>query len=276
MIKKKISFSGIGVFVLLTVLSITFIIPFVFMFFNSIKTRADYIKNPFGWPTEFVWSNFATMISQFEIQKYMLNTLFISCMTICLMLLLSIIPSYIFAKKSFQGKNLCYFFIICSMFMPAQVTLIPLYVMYSEMNLVNNPWSVIFCFVSGGIPSCIMLLTAYFRGIPNEVCEAAVIDGCSFIQMVAKVVLPMGKPAVAINVIFTFLSTWNELFTPLILLNDREKQSVMVALNSLVSRYSSDPTFQMAGLTIVTVPVIIVYLFIQKYLVEGINAGAVK
>ena len=144
------------------------------------------------------------------------------------------------------------------------------------MNLVNNPWSVIFCFVSGGIPSCIMLLTAYFRGIPNEVCEAAVIDGCSFIQMVAKVVLPMGKPAVAINVIFTFLSTWNELFTPLILLNDREKQSVMVALNSLVSRYSSDPTFQMAGLTIVTVPVIIVYLFIQKYLVEGINAGAVK
>lgn len=276
MLRKKIAVSEIIVFLLLFLLGITFVIPFIYMVLNSLKARAEYIKNPFGLPTEYIWSNFTTMVSQFEIQKYMMNTLFISFMTIFIMTAMAIAASYVFAKKDFRGKNVLYLGIICSMFMPAQVTLIPLYVMYAKMELVDNPWSVIFCFTAGGIPSCIMLMTAYFRGIPNEVCEAAVIDGCSFPRLILNIIIPMGRPAIAINVIFTFLSTWNELYTPLILLNDRNRQTVMVALNALVSRYASDPTFQMAGLTIVTIPVVLIYLFVQRYLIEGINAGAVK
>lgn len=276
MVGKKRKISELGVFLLLAVMSLTFIVPFLFLITNSLKTRSDYMMNPFGWPVEFIWSNFITMVSQFEIQIYIWNTLFISLAAIIIMTVLAIAASYVFAKKNFKGKSLIYLFIICSMFMPSQVTLIPLYVMYSKMSLVDNPWSVIFCFITGGIPSCIMLMTAYFKGIPNEVLEAAAIDGCSFFGLIIRIILPLGKPAIAINAVFTFLSTWNDLFTPLILLNDRSKQTVMVALNALVSRYASDPTFQMAGLTIVTIPVVIVYLFAQRFLIEGISEGAVK
>lgn len=274
--RGKLKVSGVIVFLMLTLLGISFIVPFLFLLFNSLKTRTDYIQNPFGLPQEYVWSNFTTMISQFEIQHYMLNTLFISMMTIVLVISFAVVASYIFAKRKFPGSNFLYYVIVFSMFMPAQVTLIPLYIMYAKMGLVDNPWSVIACFVTGGLPSCIMLLTAYFRGIPTEICEAATIDGCTFPRMIARIILPMGKPAIAINVVFIFLSSWNDLFTPLILLNDRAKQTVTVALNALVSRYASDPTYQMAGLTLVAVPVIVVYLFGQKYLIEGVNAGAIK
>lgn len=274
--KGRLRISSGLIFAALVLLGVSFVVPFLFLFFNSLKTRTDYMQNPFGLPREYVWSNFTTMISQFEIQHYMLNTLFISLMTIVLVVSFAVVASYIFAKRRFPGSNLLYYIIVFSMFMPAQVTLIPLYIMYAKMGLVDSPWSVIACFVTGGLPSCIMLLTAYFRGIPTEICEAAIIDGCTFPKMIARIILPMGKPAVAINVVFIFLSTWNDLFTPLILLNNRDKQTVTVALNALVSRYASDPTYQMAGLTLVAVPVIVVYLFAQKYLIEGVNAGAIK
>lgn len=268
--------STVLIFASLCLLSVTFVIPFAYMFISSVKTTTNYLQDPFGWPTEFVWSNFQTMISQFEIQRFMLNSLLISLGTIIIMTMLGIVASYIFAKRPFPGSGGIYLIIIFTMFMPAQVTLIPLYIMFARMGLVNNLWSVIICFVVGGLPSCIMLMTSYFRSIPNEVCESAMIDGCNFIGVIRNVIIPMGKPAIATNTIFVFLSTWNDLFTPLVLLTDRDKQSVMVALNSLVSRYASDPTFQFAGLTIVTIPMLIVYLFAQRHLIEGINAGAIK
>jgi ABC-type glycerol-3-phosphate transport system permease component len=268
--------AGTAIFTALSLMSVTFVMPILFLFFNALKTRAAYRQAPFAFPTEVVWSNFTTMVSQFRIQNYMLNTLVICAVTIALMLLISIAPSYVFAKRQGPLLKPLYAVIVISMFMPAQVTLIPLYVMYAKMGLVNSPWSVALCYVSGGIPSCVMLLTAYFRGIPTEVCEASVIDGCSFLKTLWHIVLPMGKPAIAINVVFSFLANWNDLFTPLVLLNDRNSQTVMVALNALVTQYRSDPTFQMAGLTLVLVPVILVYLFTQRYLIEGISAGAIK
>lgn len=264
------------IFTVLGLMSVTFLIPFAYMFVNSVKTTTDYLKNPFGLPQKFIWSNFTTMVSQFEIQRYILNSFIISLCTIAVMTVLGVVASYVFAKRPFPGSNAFYLLVIFTMFMPAQVTLIPLYILFAKIGLVNNLWSVIISFTVGGLPSCIMLMTAYFRGIPTEVCESAMIDGCNFFGVIRNIILPMGKPVIAINTIFVFLSSWNDLFTPLILLTDRNSQPVMVALNSLVSRYASDPTFQLAGLTIVTVPMILVYLFAQRHLIEGINVGAIK
>ncbi len=114
------------------------------------------------------------------------------------------------------------------------------------------------------MPSTIMLLTAYFKGIPDEVCEAAVLDGCGFMGIVRNVIYPMGKPAIAVNATFVFLRTWNDFLTPLVLLTKKESQTVVVALSALVSRYQSDPPYQMAGLTIATVPAIVMYLFLPE------------
>ena len=258
------------------VLSVSFLFPFYYMFVNAFKSTPEYYKSSFRLPALFSVSNFATMISQFRIHINMLNSLFISLATIILITALGLLASFVFAKRPFRGSNAIYLVLIFSMFMPAQVTLIPLYFLYSRLSLINTPWSVIASFLAAGIPSCVMLLTAYFKSIPNELCEAATMDGCGFFGTIRAVIYPLGKPAIAVNATFVFLRTWNDFLTPLVLLTKKETQTVVVALSALVSRYHSDPPYQMAGLFIATIPAVVMYLFFQRYLVEGVNAGALK
>jgi ABC-type glycerol-3-phosphate transport system permease component len=268
--------SSILIFLAFVVLGATFVFPFYYMFINAFKSMPEYYKSTFALPEHFNWVNFATMISQFHIHINMLNSLFISVSTVVLTAALGLVASYVFAKRPFRGSNVIYLVIIFSMFMPSQVTLIPLYFLFSRLNLINTPYSVILSFLAASIPSTIMLLTAYFKGIPNEICEAAIIDGSGFFGIIRNVIYPMGKPAIAVNATFVFLRTWNDFLTPLVLLTKRETQTVVVALSALVSRYQSDPPYQMAGLAIATIPAVVMYLFFQRYLVEGVNAGSIK
>ncbi len=268
--------SSILIFLVFLLLSISFLFPFYYMFINAFKSTSEYFKSTFKLPAHFDWINFSTMISQFKIHINMLNSLFISASTVLLATLLGLPAAYVFAKRPFKGSGVVYLIIIFSMFMPSQVTLIPLYFLYSRLNMINTPYAVIICFLAASMPSTIMLLTAYFKGIPNELCEAAIIDGCGFFGIIRFVIFPMGKPALAVNATFVFLRSWNDFLTPLVLLTKKETQTVVVALSALVSRYHSDPPYQMAGLAIATIPAILMYLFFQKYLVEGINAGSGK
>ena len=268
--------SSVLIFLIFVALSLSFIFPFYYMFINAFKSTPEYYKSSFSLPERFDWTNFATMISQFRIQVNLLNSLFISAASVLLTAILGLVASYVFAKRPFRGSATLYLVIVFSMFMPSQVTLIPLYFLYSRLNLINTPYAVIICFLAASLPSSIMLMTAYFKGIPNEICEAAIIDGCGFFGVIRNVIYPMGKPAIAVNATFVFLRTWNDFLTPLVLLTKKETQTVVVALSALVSRYQSDPPYQMAGLAIATIPAIVMYLFFQKYLVEGVNAGAIK
>jgi ABC-type glycerol-3-phosphate transport system permease component len=260
----------------LVALGLSFIFPFVFMIGNSFKTDTAYNINPLSWPASLELGNYVTMVSQFRIVGYMANSLLVSTLCIVLSIATSVAASYAFAKFDFRGAKALYVGVVATMFVPAQVTLIPLYVLYSRLGLVDSPLSVVFAYAAGGLPSCVMLLTAYFRSIPNELLEAARMDGSGFLRTLSRVVIPMGKPAIALNVIFIFLGSWNDVFTPLILLTKREGQTVVVALAGLVGRYNGSPSFQMAGLVIACLPVLAMYLVFQRYLIEGMNVGAIK
>jgi raffinose/stachyose/melibiose transport system permease protein len=264
------------VFLVFVVLGATFLFPFYYMFINAFKSMPEYYKSTFALPQHFNWVNFTTMISQFHIHINLLNSLFISVSTVVLTAVMGLVASYVFAKRPFRGSTVVYLVIVFSMFMPSQVTLIPLYFLFSRLRLINTPYSVIISFLAASIPSTIMLMTAYFKAIPNEICEAAMIDGSGFFGIIGNVIYPMGKPAIAVNATFVFLRTWNDFLTPLVLLTKREAQTVVVALSALVSRYQSDPPYQMAGLAIATIPAVVMYLFFQRYLVEGVNAGSIK
>ncbi len=274
--RKPLRLSSIVIFLLFVALGASFVFPFFYMVINAFKTTPEYYKSTFRLPERLDWTNFLTMISQFKIQVNLLNSLFISASSVVLTTALGVVASYVFAKRPFRGSQAIYLAIVFSMFMPSQVTIIPLYFLYSRIGLINTPYAVIISFVTAGLPSAIMLLTAYFKSIPNEVCEAAIIDGYGFFGIIRHVIYPMGKPAIAVNATFVFLRTWNDFLTPLVLLTKKETQTVVVALSALVSRYHSDPPYQMAGLVIATIPAVVMYLFFQKYLVEGVNAGSIK
>jgi ABC-type glycerol-3-phosphate transport system permease component len=269
--------SGVLIFLVLLGLSISNLYPFFYMFLNSVKSRTDYLVNPFSvWGLKLTWDNYRTMISQFRILDLFKNSFVISFFTILLLLCLGIIASYAFAKLRFKGKDVIYLLIISTMFIPVQATIIPLYVFFSRLDLVNTGWSVIFIYVGLFIPEVILLMTSGFRGIPDELIEAAKLDGAGYFDIIRYVIIPMGMPAILLCVIFYFIVTWNDLFTPMMMLQSMDKRTVMVALAALLSRYSGDPTFQFAGLVLASIPAILVYAFFQRYIVKGISLGATK
>jgi ABC-type glycerol-3-phosphate transport system permease component len=216
------------------------------------------------------------MISQFEILKLFKNTFIISVLTIFLLLTFGIVASYAFSKLKFIGKELIYFLIISSMFVPVQVTIIPIYMLFSKIHLVNTYWSVVLTYLGMFLSEAILLMTSTFRTIPDGMIEAAELEGAGYFEILRYVIIPMGRPAIVLCIIYYFIVTWNDLFTPLILLTDMDSRPVMVALSSLISRYSGDPTFQFAGLFMAAIPAILVYAIFQKFIIKGIGEGSTR
>lgn len=268
---------GIAITVLLAILTVSFLYPLYYMLINSLKTRTDFFANQFNLPrAPFQFVNYSTMISQFKILSLFRNSFFVSSFTVVGLLVIGTFASYVFAKFRFKGREAIYVAVLATMFIPSQVTIIPLYVLFSRIGLVNTYWSVVFAYLALFLPECILLMTANFRGIIDELLEAAEIDGCGYVQKVWNVVLPMGRAAIFLSIIFYFIMSWNDLFTPMIFLQSMEKRTVMVALAALMGRYTGAPTLQFAGLLLSAVPALVVYVVFQKNIIKGLSLGAIK
>lgn len=265
------------IFLLLLILAISFLYPLYYMLINSLKSLGEYYVNPFGLPqAKLEWQNFVTMISQFKILKLFGNSFIISFFTVLGLVVFGTLAAYSFAKVEFKGKNSIYLVILATLFVPAQVTMIPMYISFAKVGLVDSYLGVVIAYWAMFLPETIMLMTANFKSIPNELIEAATIDGCDYFGRLRHVVMPMGWPAISLTIIFFFICSWNDLFTPMVLLKSMDKRTVMVALSSLIGRYTGDPPFQYAGLLMSAIPALAVYAIFQKSIVKGMSMGAIK
>lgn len=266
------------IFLVLFILAISFVYPILFMFINSLKTLKEYYYSPFALPdlSNLQWSNFGNMISQFKILGLLKNSFIVSFFTVVGLIGLGTLASYAFAKIKFPGSRGLYLAFLVTLFVPAQVTMIPMYINFAKIGLVNNWLGVVIANWAMFLPETIMLMTANFKGIPDEIIEAATIDGCGFFGRLWNVVIPMGWPAISLTIIFFFINSWNDLFTPMIMLKSMDKRTVMVALNSLVGQFTGNPPYQFAGLVLAALPALLVYIFLQKSIVNGMSMGAIK
>ena len=274
--KKKITISKVIIFIILTLLLLSFIYPIYYMGINSVKSRSEYFNSPFSITSEPTLENYEVMISQFDIFRLFRNTFVVTGASLALILVFSIFASYAFAKIKFRGRRFTYLLIISTMVIPCQITIIPLYVMFAKMGLINNLWSVILYYIASFLPTTIMLMVSNIRGIPKEVIESAKLDGCGYIRTVLKIIVPLSAPVIALTIIFNFVSFWNDLFAPMILLQNSDVRTVMAALSSLSTRYASDPPYQFAGLILAAMPAIIIYVVFQKFIVKGVTMGSIK
>ena len=265
------------VFAMLSLLAFTFLYPLYFMILTSLKDKPHYVGNQFGLALE-SWSltNYSTMLGQFKILEKFGNTAYIVVFSLIIITVFAVYASYAFAKLPFRGSHVMFLFLLFFTFIPGQVTMIPMYVVFSRLGLINNPWSVILSYCSGGIPGGILLMTAAFRAIPKEVMESAQIDGVTAIGMVPRIVVPMGQVVIIINLIMGFIGYWNDLFLPLLYLQNERSKTVIVALAGLVSRYANDPTYQMAGMILAIMPVMALFLSLQRFIIKGLIVGALK
>lgn len=275
--ERKKTLVKVLIFLVLFTLTVSFLYPLYFMLINSLKSRNDYFKSPFTLPAgKAEILNYQSMISQLKIFSLFRNSFIVSAGTVAVLLVIGVFASHVFAKMKFKGQRAIYLGVIMTMFIPSQVTIIPLYVLFSKIGLVGTYWAVILSYVALFIPETILLMTANFKAIINELLEAAQIDGCTYLQKIWHVTVPMGKAAVFLSIIFYFIMSWNDLFTPMILLQSMQKRTVMVALAGLMGRFSGSPTLQFAGLLLSAIPALFIYIIFQRNIIKGLTMGAIK
>lgn len=272
--KKRIS--KFFVYLILILIAAAMLIPFLWMLSASIKTdREVFNMNPFVWiPENPRWSNYVDIWTKIPFATFVKNTVFLTIVVTILQLLTSSFAAYSFAKLDFKHKNLLFMAYIATIAMPWQVYMVPQFIMMRGFGL-NDKLLAMIClqaFSAFGV----FLMRQFYMGIPDSLCEAARIDGMSEYGIYAKIMLPLSKPAISTLTIFTFVNTWNDYLGPLIYLKSEEKKTIQLGLKMFIGQYSSEYGLIMAGSVLSLIPVLIVFLCLQKYFVEGVANTGVK
>lgn len=273
---KKAVAGKVIVYVILILIALVMIIPFLWMLSASIKSdREVFQMNPFVWiPENPRWRNYADIWTKIPFLKFVENTVFLTIVVTLLQLLTSSFAAYSFAKLHFRHKNALFLAYIATIAMPWQVYMVPQFIMMRRMGL-NDKLLAIIClqaFSAFGV----FMMKQFYEGIPDDLCEAARIDGMSEYRIYASIMLPLSKPALSTLTIFTFVATWNDYLGPLIYLKTQEKKTIQLGLKMFISQYSSDYGLIMAGSVLSLIPVLIVFLILQKYFVEGVASTGLK
>lgn len=273
---KKAVIGKVIVYAILILIALVMIIPFLWMLSASIKSdREVFQMNPFVWiPESPRWSNYIDIWTKIPFMKFVENTVFLTLVVTFLQLLTSSFAAYSFAKLHFRHKSALFLAYIATIAMPWQVYMVPQFIMMRGMGL-NDKLLAIIClqaFSAFGV----FMMKQFYEGIPDDLCEAARIDGMNEYTIYAKIMLPLSKPALSTLTIFTFVSTWNDYLGPLIYLKTQEKKTIQLGLKMFISQYSSDYGLIMAGSVLSLIPVLIVFLVLQKYFVEGVASTGLK
>lgn len=274
---KKQSFAAVKVvtYALLILLSIITVIPFLWMLSASVKMNKDVFAWPMQWiPANPQWDNYIKIWTKIPLMKFITNTAILTVIVTLLQLLTSSFAAYAFSKLRFKGKDMLFLGYIATIAMPWQVYMVPQFIMMSGMGL-NDKLGAMVClqaFSAFGV----FLMRQFYMGIPDSLCEAARIDGMSEYGIYAKIMVPLSKPAISTLTIFTFVNTWNDYLGPLIYLKTEAKKTIQLGLKMFIGQYSSQYGLIMAGSVLSLIPVLIVFLCLQKYFVEGVASTGVK
>lgn len=273
--KKKIV--KVLLYLILVFLAVTYLYPVFFILVNSIKTQTQYMMDPFSIDLKNgQYSNYVTIVKNFKIGRYALNTLYVTLIKLLIMIPLALCASFSFAKVNFKGKNVVYPLILSVTFVPFQVIMIPVYVMLSKVHLLDTYTGLIIVEVALQTPGIILLLTSYLKGISNDMFEAAKIDGCGYFRTVFQIAAPVCVPSLATCLIVYFISSWNTLLAAMVIIKDSKKQLIMPALNALVGTVEKDVPFQLTGMVMAAIPSVLIYALLQKYIIMGMTEGSSK
>ena len=278
-IKKKKSTGAIVrkvlLYALLIIIGIIMVVPFLWMISTSLKEQYDTVKIPPVWiPNPPRWQNYVDLFTQQPMLQFMLNTIKIVFFVVLGQLFFSSLAAYSFARIKFKGRTVMFFFYIATLMVPGQVTMIPTYLMFAKVGLVDNHIVLILpaFFSAFGV----FLLRQFFMSLPKELEEAAEIDGCNPFTTYYRIMLPLIVPAMLTLGVFTLMNAWNDYMGPLIYLTTPEKYTMTLGIAYFKGVYTTQWNLVMAGSVLSVIPILVAYLCAQKYFVEGIAFSGVK
>jgi len=270
---KKITLNVIIHLFLISV-SVTCIFPLLWMVLSSLKTQSAIFSGPL-FPTEFHFENYMLAWQEGGFGRNFLNSILYTTSVVFGIIIISSMAAYAFARFQFPGKNFLFYIFMAAMMIPIPGSFVALYVLLNKLHLRNTPIGYILCMINVGLSTSIFLLKTFFEKMPKELEDAARIDGCSKFGIWWHVALPLAKPVLAVVVVFNALNVWNEYILALIIFDSKQYMPLQVALQTFQGEFVTNYPLLMAGLTITALPIILVYLLMQKYIVKGVTQGAV-
>jgi len=273
---KKISIGTVVLYFILTAFSITCLYPLIWLIINSFKTNSELFNNPWGITPNPVFSNYKTAWTAGKIGISFFNSAFVALSSMFITIIIASMAAFAITRLKWKLSNTVLGLFLLGVMIPIHSTLIPLFIMFNKVRLINNHLALILPYVAFALPTSIFILTGFMSTIPHEVEEAFIIDGGNMAGVFWKIVFPLSKSPVATISIYNFVSMWNELMFALIFMSDPNKMTLPVSLTRFKGQYSTNWTVQLAAIVIMIIPSIAAYLFLSDKIIESMTIGAVK
>ena len=261
---------------ILSVLLVFSIFPFVWIWLTALKEPSELLDNIFGFPSSFNWQNFTQAWVKGRFGTYFKNSIIITVPTVAGVCLFSALAGYAFGKLKFIGRNFLFFLFLLGLMIPFQAIMVSLYYELRDLHILMTYWAAILPMAALGLPLGVFIMRAFFKGLPFELMDAALIDGCNQFGVFWRVMLPSAAPALSSVAVFQSLQSWNDFLVPLLYLQKDELRPLTVGLMLFKGRYTINYPMLAAGATIVTLPLIIIYIIFQRQFIKGLTAGALK
>ncbi|KQQ35522.1 sugar ABC transporter permease [Rhizobium sp. Leaf306] len=264
------------VHITLAVLLIITLFPIALMVLNAVKPSAEIVQNPLAWPTHLRWDNFTRAWSDANFGRTLFNSAVLTAMTIVLVCATGSLTAYVLARRKIKTWKILTFYLLASTTAPIQLFLFPLYFGFARFGLINNPIAVAFIYTAVYSPFAIMLLRTYFLAVPKELEEAALIDGATHWQVFTRVFLPIVSPGILTVALIIGLYSWNEFLIATTFLQGQDQLTAVVSFFLLSGQYASDWGVIMAAALIIVLPIVVLFVLLQRRFIDGMAGGSVK
>ncbi len=263
-------------YLVLSIITLIVLVPIIIMVFGALKTRGEMFTHPYALPIPPHWENFATIITTPSFWTMLRNSLITMVGSTVGVLIVCSLASFVFARIQFRGKDLVFNFLTLGLMFPITVAIMPVYLVVRQMHLIDSLLAVILVQTAFGISQNTLILRGFFTSIPMELQDASYIDGCNAFGFYWRILLPLARPALAAIGALTMIVSWNDLLTPLVILNTDKLWTLPLGTMQFQGQYSSDMALTAAFVILSALPAIIFYLFAERQIVSGLTAGALK
>jgi ABC-type glycerol-3-phosphate transport system permease component len=262
--------------ILVMLLCLAWLSPFYLLIVNTFKTMPQITSSPLSLPKAISFDAYVRAWNDANLGSYYKNSLIISGISVAISVSISSLAAYAFSRLRFPGRQWLFFFLLAGVMLPLQIALVPLYRLLNSMELLSTYQGMIALYVAFTVPFGVFILTGFYKSIPVEIEEAALIDGCGWFQAYWRIVIPLAAPGLVTLVILEFIWFWNEYLVALTMIQKEAIRTVTIGVMLMANTYQLDFSLLTAGIVIAVVPPILVFIFFQRYLIRGLTAGAIK
>jgi raffinose/stachyose/melibiose transport system permease protein len=273
---RALSLGEAGRYAVLIAIAAVVLIPLVIALLGGFRENQDLLRSPANWPDPFITSNYTDVLTRSSFWRQVMNSTVIMLLTTVIVVSLSSAVAFVLARMQFRGREPLFNFFTLGLLFPLPVAILPLYLLLRNMHLVDSIWGVILPQVAFGLPWNVLLLRSFFLAVPRDLEDAAYVDGAGPLEFLLRVLLPLVRPALAAVAVLTMVTSWNNFFLPLVVLNREELWTLPLGVTQFQGQYLTDWAKVLAFVTLALIPAVGFYLVAERQLIAGLTAGSVK